>query len=197
MAHETPFGEESLWRVGENIPWVVPWSEENEFGLRPSPIFEGLLEFTQSERQGLGRPLPSGMNVMRQRRGVLEFRCHVCGEVTPAGDRYLFPVVTGTFLKLPGGTRYASHLPPTHAECAERAQRLCPHLRSRYAQPVAFPHDKGFVTPERSIPESLRPIAAQFRTPSPPVYGYYRVFGEAFTRLVRRLRRSETPVADG
>ena len=185
---QSPFGDASTWTIGENIPWVVPWSGEEAFGFRQSSVFAGLLELTQVERPGEGRPTPIGMNIMRQRRGVIELRCHVCGEETPAEDRYLFPVVTGGFLKVPGGARYVSHLPPTHARCAERAQRLCPHLRSRYAKPVAFPRDKGFVAPERSVPENLQRIAADLAAPGPLVYGYYRVFGEGFTRVVRRLR---------
>lgn len=166
----------------------MPWSDEGAFAFRESATFPGLLELTQTERQGVGQPMPRGMNIMRQRRGVIEFRCHVCGEVTPAEDRYLFPVVTGGFLKVRGAARYVSHLPPTHGSCAERAQRLCPHLRSHYANPIAFPHDKGFVSPERSAPETLRHIADQIAAPGPLVYSYYRVFGEGFTRLVRRLR---------
>jgi hypothetical protein len=168
----------------------VPWSDEAEFSFQRSIVFPGLVELTQVERQGSGRPTPSGMNIMRQRRGVIELRCHVCGEPTPPSDRFLFPVVTGAFVKIPGGTRYASHVPPTHAKCAEIAQRLCPHLRSRYAQPVAFPHDKGFVSPERSVPETLGHVADQIGAPGGLVYGYYRIFGEGFTRLIRRLRQT-------
>lgn len=189
---ESAFGDSLAWRIGENVPWVVPWSEEDEFSFRPSVIFPGLLELTQVERQGVGRPTPSGMNIMRQRQGVIELRCHVCGELTQPGDRFLFPVVTGAFVKIPGGTRYASHVPPTHGKCAEQAQMQCPHLRSRYARPVAFPREKGFVSPERSVPESLRRVADQIAAPGPLVYGYYRIFGEGFTRLVRRLRETNS-----
>lgn len=191
MARDSPFGEASTWRIGLNIPWVVPWSGEEAFGFQRSSMFEGLLELTQAERPGVGRPAPSGMNVMRQRRGVVELRCHVCGEPTPEDDRYLFPVVTGAFLKIRGGTRYVSHLPPTHRKCAERAQTLCPHLRARFARPVPFPKDKGFVAPERSLPDNLRLIAAQMQAPGPLAYGYYRIFGEGFTRVVRRLRDAD------
>lgn len=114
----------------------------------------------QAESPGSGDPLLSGMNIMRQRRGVLDHRCHVCGEVIPPGERRLFPVGTGAFLKVKGGSRYVSHLPPTHAECAARAQRLCPHLRSAYATPLAFPREEGVVSSETSLPDNLRHLAA-------------------------------------
>lgn len=178
----------STWTIGVDLPWVVPWSGEAEFGLRPSEAFRGMLDLVQVERPGTGTPMPSGMNLMRQRRGVAEHRCHVCGEVTPAGDRFLFPKVTGTFLKVRGRTRYATHLPPTHAACAARAQSLCPHLRSAFARPVAFPHDVGVLAPERSVPESLQHLASSLPTGSPVAFSYYRVFGEGFTRVVQRLR---------
>ena len=177
-----------LWRIGENLPWVVPWSGEARFGIARSSVFEGLLEATQAERPGEGTPMPSGMNIMRQRRGVVEFLCHVCGEKTPVRDRYLFPVATGAFLKVKGRTRYVSHLPPTHRGCAERAQRLCPHLSATYAKPSAFPLEVGTIGPEMSVPENLSHLLDGLPPGVPVAFGYYRVFGEGFTRLVQRLR---------
>ena len=127
------------------------------------------------------------MNLMRQRRGVNVRLCQVCGGATTPGDRWLFPTVTGAFIKGKGGTRYASHMPPTHAECAERAARLCPHLRLSMAQPVAFPRDGGVLAPETSLPPSLLHLARHLPEKG-VVYSYFRVYSDAFTRLVRRLR---------
>lgn len=175
------------WRIGETLPWAAPWSGEAVFDLAPSPQFPGLLDLVQREAPGEGEAQLTGMNLMRQRRGVVQFLCHVCGRPTPPDDRFLFPVVTGTFLKARGRTHYVSHMPPTHGACAARAQRLCPHLRAALAQPVAFPRDVGVLAPETGLPDSLAYLTD--RLPAKGVaYSYFRVFGEGFTRVVRRLR---------
>ena len=176
------------WRIGETLPWVVPWTGEDAFRLEPSSAFPGMMELVQDERPGEGEPLPSGMNMMRQRRGVTQLLCHVCGAPTPPDDRFLFPVSTGAFLKLKGGARYASHLPPVHGACAQKAGRLCPHLRATFATPVPFPRELGVIGPERSLPDSLKRFEGRLPTDVPIAFAYYRVFGEGFTRVVRRLR---------
>ncbi len=140
-----------LWRIGENLPWTAPWTGEAVFGLAPSPIFPGLRELTQKDAQGEGEPQLVGMHLGRQRRAILNHLCQVCGEPTTRGDRFLFPSVTGTFLKVKGRARYATHMPPVHGACAERAMRMCPHLRGAAAKPVAFPMDEGFLSPETSL----------------------------------------------
>lgn len=180
----------SPWRIGETLPWVIMWTGEAEFSARMSQTFVGLREVVQPEAPGEGAPMLRNMHLRRQRLGVLENRCHVCGGVTPHDDRYLFPVVTGALLKVRGRTRYVSHLPPTHLSCAERAQRLCPHLRTTYAQPVRFPRDAGVLGPETSVPEGLAGVAERLSDGRPLGFAYHRVYGDAFTRLVARLRGS-------
>ena len=175
------------WRVGENLPWTAPWSGEAQFRLEYSTAFPGLRELIQREAPGEGEPQFQGMNLMRQRRGIVGHLCQVCGEATPPDDRWLFPTVTGAFIKAGGGTRYATHMPPTHAACAERARRLCPHLRATLAEPIAFPRDAGRLAPETSLPASLAHLAAQLPS-SGVVFSYFRVFGEGFGRMVKRLR---------
>jgi hypothetical protein len=175
------------WRIGENLPWTAPWTLEAEFRLAPSAAFPGLRELIQREAQGEGEPQFQGMNLMRQRRAIVGHLCQVCGEPTPPDDRWLFPTVTGAVVKAPGGPRYATHMPPTHAACAERARRLCPHLRATLAEPVAFPRDAGRLAPETSLPASFAHLADQLPE-SGVVFSYFRVFGEGFSRVVRRLR---------
>lgn len=183
----------AVWRIGENLPWVVPWTGEARFWLQPSQAFSGAVEIVQETAPGVGEPMPSGMNVMRQRLGVTRFLCHVCGEPTPRSDRYLFPTATGTFMATAGGSqRYVSHLPPTHLACAQRAQRLCPHLRTTYARPVRFPSDEGKVKPETSLPDSLKFLEGQIPQDRPIIYSYYRIYSPAFSRLVERLRATES-----
>jgi hypothetical protein len=193
---ERPEPRATPWRIGENLPWTAPWSAEAAFRLAPSTAFPGLSELIQREAQGEGEPQFQGMNLMRQRRGIVGHLCQVCGEATAPSDRWLFPTVTGAFIKVGAGTRYATHMPPTHAACAERARRLCPHLRATLAEPVAFPHDAGRLAPETSLPASLGHLAGQLPT-SGVVFSYFRVFGEGFSRVVKRLRGSAaTPLPD-
>jgi hypothetical protein len=172
---ERPNPESTLWRIGENLPWTAPWSAEAAFHLEPSAAFPGLRELIQREAPGEGEPQFQGMNLMRQRRAIVGHLCQVCGEATSPDDRWLFPTVTGAFIKAPGGARFATHMPPTHDACAQRARRLCPHLRATLAAPVAFPPDPGRLAPETSLPASLAHLAD--RLPA------------SFSRIAKRLRR--------
>ncbi len=180
------------WRIGENVPWTAPWSGEAKFRLEASEMFPGLRELVQLEDPGVGLPRFQGMNLMRQRRGVNAHLCQVCGRATTAVDRWIFPTVTGAFIRVKAGTRYASHMPPTHAACAARAVRLCPHLRATMAEPVACPRETGFLAPETSLPDSLAHLAEHL-PPKGVVFSYFRVYGDGFTRVVRRLREGMSP----
>lgn len=175
------------WRIGENLPWTAPWSGESKFRLAPSETFPGMRELIQFEDPGSGAPQFQGMNLMRQRRGVNANLCQVCGQATSAADRWIFPTVTGAFIKVKVGVRYASHMPPTHARCAERARRLCPHLRTSMAEPVLMPRDNSFLAPETSLPAGLAHLAGQL-PPKGVVFSYFRVHGDGLTRVVKRLR---------
>jgi hypothetical protein len=177
------------WRIGENVPWVAAWTGEADFDIARSIDFPGRMELVQASRPGVGQPVLDGMHVMRQREGVTGHLCHVCGTPTPRRDRWLFPVVTGIFMPFRDGTeRYASHLPPVHLACARRAQVLCPHLRTRYAQPVRYPDKDVDVLCETTAPPKMADIAAQLPPGMKVVYSYYRLHTAGFTRLVQRLR---------
>ena len=194
MSEQIDFDHEldrNPWRIGDNLPWTAPWSGEGKFRLTPSAVFPGLRELIQLEAPGEGAPQFQGMNLMRQRRGVNAHLCQVCGLATTPSDRWLFPTVTGAFIKVKVGLRYATHMPPTHAEYARRAARLCPHLRAALAEPVAFPRDIGFLAPETSLPTSLAHLEGQL--PKGVVFSYFRVFSDGFTRVVRRLREPASP----
>lgn len=155
-------------------------------------MFPGMRELIQHEDPGVGVPSFQGMNLMRQRRGVNANLCQVCGSATTAADRWIFPTVTGAFIKVKVGVRYASHMPPTHAACAERATRLCPHLRMAMAEPVASPRDNSFLAPETSLPAGLAHLTDKL-PPKAVVFSYFRVYGDGFTRVVRRLREGMDP----
>jgi len=181
---------ETQWRIGDNVPWVVPWSGEMRFGLAPSASFPGRMEAVQASQPGVGEPVMGGMHLIRQRLGVVRHLCHVCGAPTPPGDRWLFPTVAGTMAPVAGavGTRYLSNLPPIHAACARTAQGACPHLGRVRAAPIAFPHAEGEIMCETSVPEGMVPFAASLPTGQKAIFSYFRVFGPAFSRVVARLR---------
>ena len=181
-----------VWRIGETVPWVAPWTGEDEFSLQPSTDFPGKMELVQSTDPGVGTPVLDGMHVMRQRRGVAEHLCHVCGRPTPRHDRWLFPVITGGFTPVADGSmRYTSHLPPVHLACARHAQTACPHVRATAAHPVRFPEKPGHVLCETNPPAKMSGIAAGLPPGMQVIYGYVRVHTAGFTRLVQRLRAAD------
>ena len=181
--------EPSIYRIGENVPWVSPWSEEGSFSLALSERFADKLEVVQAVAPGVGTPSLRGMHLLRQRQGVADHLCHVCGKPTPPGDRFLFPVVTGNFLAPSAGgeRRYASPMPPTHMACAQRAQKLCPHLKLSFAHPVRFPSDPGKLKYELRPPRGMEAVGANMPVEE-AIFSYYRVHTPGFSRLVERLR---------
>lgn len=183
-----------VWNIGVNVPWVIAWSEENQFRMAPSESFPGRVEIIQKNRPGRGTPQFSGMHVMRQRAGVVGKLCHVCGRPTPPEDRYLFPVPTGVFVTAAdGSSRYASHLPPVHLGCAGRAQELCPHLNFTRSQPVLFPAEATEIQCETNAPPGMHELAAALAPGVKPIFSYFRVYGPGFSRLVSDLRAEAKP----
>ena len=177
------------WRIGETVPWVVAWSGEQDFDLRPSASFPGRIEIVQAERPGTGVPLLNGMHIGRQRLGLVRHLCHVCGAFTPRGDRYLFPQSTGTFVASKSGEqRYVNHVPPVHAACVARARAMCPHLIQSAPRMVRFPSDEGKLKCETNAPPGMAAVAEALPAGTPVIYSYFRVHTPAFTRLVQRLR---------
>src|ERR1019366_6743856 len=80
------------WRIGETVAWSTAWSRETAFALRPSVIFPGMTEVSQIDRQGMGDPNFAAVHVDRQRRGLADHLCHVCGGRTSPDDRWMFLV---------------------------------------------------------------------------------------------------------
>ena len=162
-----------------------------EFRLEPSAVFPGQAEVVQLEAPGEGKPVLDGMHLLRQRRGVLQNLCHVCGRPTPRHDRYIFPISTGGFTVLADGSeRYATQVPPVHLACARRAQAACPHLRRRYDQATRFPDKPGVVVFDANPPAHMEALAASLPPGGPVAFAYVRVHTAAFSRLVARLRRN-------
>jgi hypothetical protein len=177
------------WRIGENVPWSVAWSAEQEFSLQMSDDFPGLLEVVQTELQGQGAPQFAAQHVSRHRAGMADHLCHVCGKRTSRRDRYLFPVQSGGFVTLPDDSiRYAGNVPPVHLKCAKIGKQLCPHLSHTQGEPVAYPAEASRLMPRPDIVPGLEALARTMPPNVKIVYGCYRLFGPRFTRLVQKLR---------
>jgi len=175
------------WIIGENVPWSSAWTSEMRFGLQASHEFPGLAEVVQTESQGRGEPLFAAMHITRQHRAMFAHLCHVCGEPTPASDRFLFPLQSGFMVPMGDGTfRYGQNVPPIHRRCAELAGALCPHLRKGGA-PVAFPSDEGRMVQRTDPTPGLEHLARLAPPGREIVYACYRLHGEDFTGVVRSL----------
>jgi hypothetical protein len=176
------------WRIGETVPWVVAWSGEDRFGLGPSPVFPAYRELTQAEAPGVGAPMFRGMHLARQRRGLVNDLCQICGRATPSRDRFIFPTVAGRFFEQPDGSlRYGSNMPPLHLQCAARAQRLCPAVRRARTRPIPLPKAEGELVPQLTLPPGLEDAAPHLPDGVPVVFSYYLIQSLSFTRQIQRL----------
>jgi hypothetical protein len=178
------------WIIGETVPWSVAWSGEIEFALRQDLDFPGYVELVQKDSPGDGRPLFAANHVTRNRRGLIEHRCHVCGLATKSWDRWLFPLQTGGMVDLGNGEkRYGGNVPPTHRACADRAARQCPHLSKQFAVPVRFPKDdEGRMIQRTDVVPGMEEIATRLPRGVPIVLSCYRLYGPRFSRDVSKLR---------
>ena len=69
------------------------------------------------------------IHATRQRRAMIDLLCHVCGEPTVAGERYIFPTASGGLVTMLDGTQqFGCNVPAMHKACADRAAAACPHL---------------------------------------------------------------------
>ena len=73
------------WKIGENVPWSVSWTGEDSYDLQASSDFPGFVDLVQVQRPGSGSPKFAAVHVTRQRVGMLEQLCHVCGRKTVRG----------------------------------------------------------------------------------------------------------------
>jgi hypothetical protein len=88
----------SSLKVGADVPWVTSWTGEPSLGAGPCPSVGRALAIRQVENPGMGRPLYSQNHAVRQRLSVRDMRCPMCGQPTPATDRWTqvaHPVTAG------------------------------------------------------------------------------------------------------
>lgn len=183
----------TLWQVGVNVPWSVSWSGEQLFELIPSEEMPGYMELTQTQNPGIGTPNFAAQHVSRNRRGMVEHLCHVCGRRTLKRDRFIFPVQSGGIVTMPDGSqRYAGNVPPVHLACAKRALTLCPHLSQHYANPVPYPSEDSRMMPRADVMPGLEDFAKTLPRGVKVVFSCYRLYGPRFSGQVTRLRRAHT-----
>lgn len=119
--------------IGRTVPWNASWSGEAGCELRPCRYAQGQIAVWQPHAPGVGRPLFAQPHFVRQRRSIAEMRCTVCGERTPADDRWWFGL---------GEVRedwWMTTESPVHRACAALASPACPHLRNLGVAPTPFP----------------------------------------------------------
>jgi hypothetical protein len=180
------------WVIGKNVPWSVSWTDEQSYDIQLSTDFPGLVDLVQVERPGQGIPRFAALHITRHRLGMAKHLCHVCGKPTVPRDRFIFPKESGGFVIMPDeSSRYAGNVPPVHLACARRAQALCPHLRSAYAEPVAFPAEESRLIERTDVVPGMEAVARDLPRHFKVVFTCYRLFGPGFTEDVRRLRQKE------
>lgn len=176
-------------RKPEDAPWSVAWTGEQAFRLQPSRDFPGKVELDQKQAPGVGEPIFAAVHVTRQRRGMVDLLCHVCGTPTRPGDRYIFPTASGGLVTLQDGSaQYGCNVPPMHRACAEQARALCPHLSRLEEQPLRCGADDGRLIARTDITPGLEGIAAKLPKDVEVVLSCYRLYGRAFTRKVTEAR---------
>jgi hypothetical protein len=176
-------------------PWSVAWSGEQAFRLQPSRDFPGMVEIDQKSAPGVGEPLFAAVHVSRQRRGIVDMLCHVCGKPTPRHDRYVFPVASGGLVTLhDGGQQYGCNVPPIHLACARRALAACPHLTKLADAPLKCDTDDSRVIQRTDVTPGLEALAAELASELPAgqevVFSCYRLYSAAFTRAVVAAREA-------
>lgn len=174
----------SVWAVGENVPWSVAWTSEDDYCVAPDPVFRGLMEVVQSEspwgRVAAFRRQPPGP----QQAGPAGKPLSWCGRVTEKVDRWLFPAKSGGLVTMPDGSLATRRTSRVHKACGEKAGRLCPHLSRRFAQLVLFPADEETrVFPRTDMRPGLEPTKAMLFPGQTAVLGCVRLFCPRFSAL--------------
>ena len=177
------------WAIGETVAWSTAWSKETAFALRPSLDFPGMTEVSQIDRQGIGEPNFAAVHVDRQRRGLVDFRCHVCGKPVPAGDRWMFPVASGGFVTLhDGSVGWGCNVPPLHRGCGQVAAMQCPHLSRLAEEPQPWPEEEGRLIYRTDVVPGMEALAATFPASLEVIYSCYRLFSPDVAERVREMQ---------
>ena len=134
--------------TGITVPFVVSWSEEQTFDVRPCRWADGKPAIWQRHAPGSGRPMFEDLHMVRARRAVAQWLCAVCGEATNVGDRWWFGKGKADLPREDGTCwPFATANSPLHRRCAELAAEACPHLAGEAARPAPFPMPSAIVAP--------------------------------------------------
>ncbi len=163
----------SSLQVGVDVPWVTSWTEEQMLGVRACPSVGGLPAICQAEQAGYGRPQYSKNHFVRQRLSVRHMLCPMCGQATPAEDRWtqIAKRTSAGALRAAGtGAGLTAAIPddrvvinagsiaPLHQACVERSLAHCPHLKADpNVEVMAFP-GKWVILP-LTVEASPQPVA--------------------------------------
>jgi hypothetical protein len=170
-------------------PWSASWTGEQAFRLQPSRDFPGLLELDQKQAPGIGEPRFALIHVTRQRRGVIDLLCHVCGKPTPRHDRYIFPAASGGLVTMHDGSQqYGCNVPPMHLACTAVSLAACPHLAKVGERPLRCSEDEGRLVPRTDITPGLEGLVARLPPNTEVVFSCYRLYGPKFTERVLAAR---------
>jgi len=127
-------------QIGVDAPWVISWSEEESFDIRPCRWVEGRLAVWQPHRSGSGRPLFARPHSVRQRKAIRLGLCSMCGEPIRMPTA---PWWFGLGVWLHGGEKtgpiFMTQEPGLHRACAVRAAEMCPHLKARHLVAAPMP----------------------------------------------------------
>lgn len=171
------------------VPWSVAWTGEQSFRLRPSRDFPGMMEVDQKQASGVGEPLFASIHVTRQRRGMVDLLCHVCGKPTPRYDRYIFPAASGGMVTLKDGSQqYGLNVPPMHHACSVRARNACPHLTKVDEPPLRCSSDAGRLVHRTDVVPGMEALASALPSKLEVVFSCYRLYGADFTQQVLTAR---------
>jgi hypothetical protein len=171
------------------VPWSVSWTGEQSFSLQPSRDFPGMTEVDQTQAPGVGEPHFAAIHFTRQRRGMVDLLCHVCGKPTARLDRYIFPAASGGMVTLQDGSQqYGLNVPPMHRACSIRAKNACPHLAKVNEPPLRCTSDDGRLIPRTDVAPGLEALASALPPNLGVVYSCYRLYGPDFTQKVLTAR---------
>jgi hypothetical protein len=179
------------------VPWSVAWSGEQAFRLQPCRDFPGMVELEQKQAPGVGQPLFAAVHVTRQRRGMVDLLCHVCGKPTPRLDRFIFPAASGGLVTLQDGSQqYGLNVPPMHRACTLRARRTCPHLAKVDEPPLRCASDEGRLIHRTDVVPGMEALAKTLPSGVEVVFSCYRLYDRTSRkRCCRRARSGSGPPA--